>query len=140
MTEAFAHRIGAFRDVALPKSVLATARMRFLDYLGVTLAGARLLGDRGRTLAGIFGPGDSVALGMDRTCPALSAALFASESLPDNAMGIIIAKVMTMGRIFLILSLYLGFFLPYRNVLLINMGSDPRMTPIKNAFASTGWL
>ena len=76
MTEAFAHRIGAFRDVALPKSILATAGMRFLDYLGVTLAGARLLGDRGKALAEISGPGGSVALGMDRTCPALSAALF----------------------------------------------------------------
>lgn len=76
MTEAFAHRIGAFRDAALPKPVLAAARMRFLDYLGVTLAGARLLGDRGKALVEIFGPGCSAALGMGRTCPALSAALF----------------------------------------------------------------
>jgi 2-methylcitrate dehydratase PrpD len=75
MTDAFAHRIGAFVDAALPASVLATARMRFLDYLGVTLAGARLLGESGRALAEAAGPGPSAALGMGRTCPALSAAL-----------------------------------------------------------------
>ena len=75
MTESFAHRIGTLKDVALSHSVLAVGRMRFLDYLGVTLAGARLLGDRGKAFAEISGTGCSVVLGMGRSCPALSAAL-----------------------------------------------------------------
>ncbi|MFP4698571.1 MAG: MmgE/PrpD family protein [Eubacteriales bacterium] len=76
ITDTFINDIYNLTQETFNDSVILQAKKCFLDYLGVTLAGAKMLGEKGEKIINSFKPdGNAIAIGFNRKTNIQSAAL-----------------------------------------------------------------